>query len=168
MTGRRSKLTPERTARICDLLSQGVTQKIAALASGVAENTYYEWLRDGDADLLERAARVEAAAGDDDDLVTFPLTDKAQFAQSVKGALASGAAANVLVIKKASAKNWQAAAWLVERGPFRDEYRRPGFELSGPEGGPIPIDVRADQVREALQELAELEAELDDGPGDAD
>lgn len=45
--GRPDKLTPERQARICELLANGHSIGVAASKSGIAPETYYRWKNRG-------------------------------------------------------------------------------------------------------------------------
>jgi len=51
-------------------------------------------------------------------------------------------------------KHWTAAAWLLER-THPDEYARPiRTEISGPDGGPVPVEVGASELLAQLRGLA--------------
>lgn len=95
--GKRGKLTPETAARICELLSQGNYDHVAASASGVAPRTFSSW--------LTKAQDPE----------TDPTGVYAEFAELVEQAQAVGEGHNVSTIKQAARTNWTAAAWLLER-----------------------------------------------------
>lgn len=55
------------------------------------------------------------------------------------------------VITRRTAPAWQAAAWWLERRLPQRYARR--FELSGPDGGPIPIEDRAAALADALRDF---------------
>lgn len=94
MAGRKSKLTPERQERICELLRAGNYAGVAAKAAGIAESTFYAWIERGE------KARTGAFA---------------EFAEAVKKAEAEGETAALEIIQTAALESWQAAAWLLER-----------------------------------------------------
>ena len=93
----RSKLTEELIKEAARLIEAGNYQKHVAQALGIAEETWYRWLREGE------------ASDNPDDL-------KRQFYESVKKAEANAIARNVALIQRAAQEgNWQAAAWWLER-----------------------------------------------------
>ena len=51
--------------KICKLVSEGMTQKDAAILSGISETTFYEWIKeevgDAEADIRSFRSRVEAS-----------------------------------------------------------------------------------------------------------
>jgi hypothetical protein len=86
------KYTPETVERICQFLKAGNTRKTSAIASGIGETTFYEW-----------------------------MNDKPEFSESIKRAEEEAVARNVAIINKAAQDTWQAAAWWLERRR-RDEF----------------------------------------------
>lgn len=66
--GRPTKLTPEIQKAICDMLEIAVAEKHAAEANGIAEQTFHEWMRRGEAgespydDFYVAATRARARA----------------------------------------------------------------------------------------------------------
>ena len=67
MRGRRSRLTPELTTAICDLVAQAVPLKHAAASQGIAESVIHEWLtkgREGKRGYVCLARAVERARGE--------------------------------------------------------------------------------------------------------
>lgn len=154
-TGRRTLLNADRQDTICEYLRQGATQNHAAQASGIHRDTYFDWLARGRDDEAQRIAQAEADGGDPLDLDTYPKTIHSAFVDAVEQAIGEGAMSNLLLIRRAAAtpKNWTAAAWLLERGPLRDEYRRPGLEVTGAGGGPIAVDLTGAQAKQAVKDL---------------
>jgi transposase len=106
--GRPSELTPEVTERVCQVLRAGNYLEVAAVAAGISRSTCYDWLKRGDP---EGTAPADA-----------PYRD---FRESVEKARAEGEARNVTLIAQAAPKNWQAAAWLLER-QFPERWGRSG------------------------------------------
>lgn len=120
------KLTPELSKEICGYIAQGLTKKTAIDACGIAETTFYSWVRKAEADL--NAGRTNVYT---------------QFLQSIKKAETQDKLKRLNVIRKAAADgNWQAAAWELERR-YRDEYGRAAMDvnLGGQKGGE-PIEVK--------------------------
>jgi transposase len=63
------------------------------------------------------------------------------FADAVEKAVHESEVSDIATIKRASEKNWQAAAWRLER-KFPKKWGRHDYvqqELSGPEGGPVHV-----------------------------
>jgi hypothetical protein len=92
--GRPPKLAPEILARICDALRAGNYRETAAAYAGVRKSTLYDWLRRG----------AKAPRG-----IYRELHD------AVEKALADSEARDVALIGKAADRDWQAAAWRLER-----------------------------------------------------
>jgi hypothetical protein len=117
-----TKLTPELQDRVVAYVRAGNYVETAAAAAGVSKVSLYDWLK--------RGARGEAPYD--------------AFADAMAQAVAMAEARDVALIGKAAETQWQAAAWRLER-KFPDRYgRRERHEVSGPDGGPIPVAVDAD------------------------
>ena len=84
--GRRSKLNPQVAERAAELIEMGLTYTQTADALGVGRTTFHRWRKENET-----------------------------FRDTLKKAEAQGVAAMLGVIRAASAKSWQAAAWLLER-----------------------------------------------------
>ncbi len=124
--GRPSKLTPERQERIVELIRAGNYMEIAAQAAGIDVSTLYRWLQRGE---KARSGKYR------------------QFRDAVMRARVEAEARAVVVVQKAALDDWRAASWWLERA-FPDRWgRRQKLEHSGPEGGPIPAEVRVTLVR---------------------
>lgn len=120
------KLTPELSKEICNYIGQGLTKKTAIDACGIAETTFYAWLRRAETDLDAGRNNVYT-----------------QFLQSIKKAETADKLNRLKVIRQAAADgNWQAAAWELERR-YRDEYGRAAMDvnLGGQKDGE-PIEVK--------------------------
>lgn len=92
--GAKSKLTPETMERICRLVREGNTYRVSAVASGIDEKTFHNWLRQG---------RLTTSG------VYF------EFFQQIKKAEAEAAVAMMGCVRDAAPKSWQAATWWLER-----------------------------------------------------
>lgn len=83
---RPSKYTPEAVQKIVQAVTAGNTRETAAAYAGITATTLYDWLK-----------------------------HKAEFSEAVKKAEADAEVAAVTIIRTAMPKNWQAAAWYLER-----------------------------------------------------
>ncbi|MHA2264310.1 MAG: helix-turn-helix domain-containing protein [Candidatus Thorarchaeota archaeon] len=90
----RSKLTPELQAKVVEYIQEGNYDKVAAQAVGITRATFYRWIRLG---------RKEQSG------------PHYEFYLAVEKAKALGEVALLQTIKRASARTWQAAAWILER-----------------------------------------------------
>ena len=120
------KLTAELSKEICGYIAQGLTKKTAIDACGIAETTFYMWMRKAEKDLEDGKDNVYT-----------------QFLQSIKKAETADKLNRLKVIRKAANDgNWQAAAWELERR-YRDEYGRAAMDvnLGGQKDGE-PIEVK--------------------------
>ncbi len=101
-TGRTPKLTTTATAAVVQAISTGNTRDVAAAYAGVGRTTLFQWLAKG---------RVEAQGIYRD------------FLNAVEKAEADAVVVSVALIRTAAQKNWQAAAWWLERR-YPDEWGR--------------------------------------------
>ena len=97
---RNQKVTDERVAKILDALTGGCTRRAAAGYAGIHPATLYRML-DADATLRELVEKAEAAAE----------------------------ARATAVIADAFGKNWQAAAWWLERRKHEDYAQRQRVDM---------------------------------------
>ena len=86
------KYTKEKVTEIARYVRSGIPNKYAAEASGINEDTFYEWMK-----------------------------SKSEFSEAIKKAEADAVARNVLIVEKEAEKTWQAAAWWLERR-HRDDF----------------------------------------------
>lgn len=73
------------TDEICKWLRAGNNQEDSAILAGIAECTFYAWMK------------------------------KPKFSEAIKKALVECKAKNIDIIQKAAQKTWQASAWWLER-----------------------------------------------------
>jgi hypothetical protein len=99
---RPTKLNPELIIEICDKIERGVTQKTAALTSGITEHTFHNYINRG----------KQETEG-----IYF------QFFQSLKKSQANLKATYEQLIFDAAHKDWKAAMTYLER-KYPDEYGR--------------------------------------------
>jgi hypothetical protein len=115
--GRRPKLTPEVQALIVTYLRAGNYVETAAVLAGIHKDTFYDWVKRG----RRGEAQYEA------------------FVLEIDRAMAHAEAREVARIVKAAEREWQAAAWRLERRYPQRWGRLVRQELSGPEGGPLEV-----------------------------
>lgn len=131
--GRKSKLTPELQAKIVQAILGGNYDYIAAQHAGIGETTFYRWLTEGE--------KPQSGV-------------KREFWVAVKNASAQAEVRNVALIETAATKNWQAAAWLLERQHNGRWGRKERQEHVGEGGGPVVVTM-ADLVKKAAEEDSE-------------
>lgn len=104
----RSKLlTPELTAKVVEVLREGNYANTAITVVGIHKDTYYEWLKKGEAG--------------EDGYVDFFEAVEAASAEAEREALA--------VVRRGN-EGWQSSAWFLERRfPSRFAKREPDYDL---------------------------------------
>ncbi len=122
--GRRCKLTPELQDRIVELIRAGNYIETVCQAVGIGKTTFYRW--------LERGRNSKTKKG-----------KFWEFWNAIKKAESEAEAFYLDQIRKAAVEGrWQAAAWYLER-KYPDRWgRKDRHELSGPDGGPIELEVK--------------------------
>ena len=96
--GRKSRLTDELAQRMLQVIRSGGYDEAACALVGVSQQVFREWMRRGNPE------------------GTAPLDEPfRRFRAEVEKARAESEARSVAVIANAAPKNWQAAAWLLER-----------------------------------------------------
>lgn len=117
--GRKPKLTPERTARIIELIKAGNYIEVACAASGISEHTYFNWIAIG--------RSIESEHGEESEEWPSELTqyeaDCGRFFQAIKIATAEAEAYAVTTIRAQMPQNWAAAMTYLERR-FPGRWRR--------------------------------------------
>jgi len=150
-------LTDEMHDRIVQTLRLGNYVEHAASYAGISRATLYNWLKKGD------AARAKAEAGE-------PLDDNeqryARFSEDVDTARAAAIVRNVGIIQQAAQTNWQAAGWFLERTAPQHFSRQIRTEVSGPDRGPVQVQVTRDELIDEISRL--LEVVTDNGTDDED
>lgn len=148
--------------KVLSALRAGATWELAAATAKVNQATPREWNTRG-AEVVKALPDEGATLADDvpDETVAylaFHLEAEAAKIGTVVGALRT--------IDRASRKgDVRAATEVLKRHPDAKPYRPdPRLELTGPEGGPIPVSVR-DKARESLAKMAERLAENAEGKG---
>ncbi len=93
--GRPTKMTADRVARLQEALRGGHTRVTAAALAGIGTSTLYAW--------MAAANRPDAAP------------EFVEFLDAIKTAEVEAEDALLAIIRDAAAKQWQAAAWILER-----------------------------------------------------
>lgn len=112
---RPSKFTPELGEKVVTALRAGCYAETAAAYAGISKNTLYRWLREG-----ERAKSGE----------------KHEWKLHYDRALIESELVALGRIRKAAERNWQAAAWYLERRKPH-EWGRRRVEVTGADGKPV-------------------------------
>jgi transposase-like protein len=136
-SGQSPKLTPEVKDQIVQLLRTGNYVKTAAAAAGVSERSYRNWMQLGDPEGTAPERAIYRA-----------------FREEVEVAIAEGEAVMVrVVMSEAANRNWQAAAWFLERAHPK-HWARP----SQREGASSEADKAAEADFDEFREEDELAA----------
>lgn len=117
-TGRPPVFTMEIQDRIVKAILIGAYVETAAISAGITKETLYTWMKDG---------------------IKRPDSPYRGFSDAVNKAIADAELHDIATIEKASVRNWQAAAWKLERRNWQRWGRKDKQELSGPNGGPIQL-----------------------------
>jgi len=130
MSGRKGKFNEERVKMIIDAINAGNYNDVAAQYAGIDVATFYRWLVEGE--------NAQSGA-------------KHEFYEAVKIAQARAEVRNVAIIETAAPRNWQAAAWWLERKNYDRWGRKERTELVGEGGGPVLLSM-AELVKKAAEE----------------
>jgi len=94
-TGRPTSFTAAKATRIVEAIRRGIPFKLAAAAGGVSYNTFARWRNEGTHPDSPRHLR--------------------EFCHQVRTAESDAAQRFLGLIEAAAQRNWQAAAWMLER-----------------------------------------------------
>jgi hypothetical protein len=148
--GRPSLFTEDRREAFLTATRLGTSRDLAASAAGWSRSAAFAYLERG------RAAR---------DLTRIPARDRSfvEFVDAVEKAEATMVQAALAQIVRAAQmpQHWTAAAWLLERR-FPETYGRRSVEVTGKDGGPIPVEVTASELLAQLRRVAEDEDKVED------
>lgn len=186
-TGRPTKLTqklregPDGAAitvadEIIERIRSGAGTQDAAASVGIARSTLTDWLREGARHAARRLAgekltAKERALADFSDREAQAIAEWKVEQEIQLGLLSTGRSRTIITEKRDSAGNLlektertegiepndRVITWRLERR-FPEQYGRQRLEITGPEGGPIPLSIR-EQASEALTAAAERLAE---------
>lgn len=139
--GRKPKLTKEVTERAVQAIKAGNYNVVAAQFAGVTERTFYSWIEKG-----ESAERKSL----DGETLTDDEASYLHFLQSIRSARNELEVRHTLSVNKAAEKDWRAAAWFLERSFPSRWGRNLRAEVTGRDGGAIPVSVSwAEAVKRA-------------------
>lgn len=155
MPGKRSALllTDEVHDRIVGTLRLGNYVEHAASYAGISRGTLYNWLKKGD----EARAKRESGAELDEVEERY-----ARFSEDVDNARATAVVRNVSIIQQAAQTNWQAAGWWLERTAPQHFGRQMRTEVSGPNQGPVQVNVTRDELIEEITRLLDVVTDDED------
>jgi hypothetical protein len=154
------KFTPEACAQFIQAASLGLPRRLCAQAAGWSESVAYEYLA---------RAHVTRQRQHDGDHLTPTDQRFVRFGEEVEKAEAVHAqSCMAVVINAARQGTWQAGAWALERR-WPDLFGRRFVEVTGEGGGPIRVEVSADDLLARLQGLngrgGVVDAEVVEDPG---
>lgn len=151
--GKRGRGNPEkwsdvgRQARFLDALREGYSIGRACVQAGWAYVSWRQWASESE----QAEARGERCKYSD-------LFD------AYREALRDGDARLYGTIQSAAqAGDWRAASWILERRDSRSWAKAQEVEVTGADGGPVVVDVRA-SLLEAARNLSRAELGIDDDP----
>jgi transposase len=144
--GARTKLTPERVARLVEALEAGNYDESAARYAGISRSIYYAWLARGrkERDRLTGDEKARPLKSEE------PFLD---FLDKVEEAIAKAEVRNVAIIQKAGNTTWQASAWWLERKMPNKWGRHDKQELVGDGGGAIAINISTDDLEAKVEQV---------------
>ena len=176
--GARLLLTRFKAQQIINAVRDGNYLETAARASGVSRATLFGWLQKG----RELRAQLEAKVGQtiEVDRAVWEADNKArqggkldtlahireigknekgwvyvEFLDGVEKAQARAEMNAVQKLVKHGDKNWRAALAYLERTNFEKWGRKDRLEVSGPQGGPVPVAVVMAQMEATLESLSD-------------
>lgn len=116
--GRPTKLTPEVQDRLLAAIRAGNYLDTSAAHAGIHRDTLHAWMRDG---------------------ANAKSPELQEFSDAVQKAIGDAESMHVARIAAASSKQWQAAAWWLERR-YPDRWgQKLRQEVTGEGGGPIKV-----------------------------
>lgn len=149
MSGRKTKLTEEVQTQFTGLIAQGIFVRQACEFVGISEQTIYNWMARGSAEIL----RLE------NDSKAKPIKKEApyvSFFQQVKKAENTSEIRSVTQWQNAIKDgDWRAAKDFLARR-FPDRWS-PRIEITGAEGAPVQVNMNVDVVTLEQKVLAVLE-----------
>ncbi len=142
--GRPTKLTPEVSKRIVELVGAGNFPETACVAAGVARPTLRAWLKEA-ADLQQAVTDGKLRR------LNAKQTALVGFLTEMEKAMGLAESMHVMLVAKAAGKDWRASAWWLERmakahwAPTLNVGGKIG--LTGDDGGPVQIATWSDLAK---------------------
>ena len=138
--GRPTDCTPAVTARMVTALEMGQPVRACCRYAGISHVSHYDWLK----------------RADDGDGPPF-----SNYANAVRAAQVVGEQLHLGVLHAAAKDGeWRASVEML-RFMRPAEYGKQQIEVSGPEGGPVQVDLRT-KIAEVLAERSDKEAGVPD------
>jgi hypothetical protein len=148
--GRPTKLTDELQGKIIEAIRGGCYIETAVAYAGINKDTFYAWLRRG-------AAELDRANGNGRNRVRIAEQPYIEFSDAVIQAQAETEMIDIVRIGLAGREDWKAAAWRLAR-KFPERWgRRDALELTGPNKGPIELEVSS--IAEVTRDAARIKVE---------
>jgi hypothetical protein len=116
-----SKFNETTKAKIIEALEYGATYELASNYAGITYQSFRNWIKRGEAEM----ARLETPR-------TKPREDESpyvEFVERVRQSEGKAAVKWLLKIEQAAKRNWQAAAWKLERR-YPGAYGRKSVDLT--------------------------------------
>ncbi len=105
MAGRKTKISKELIDEICTYKENGLSDKDVCDMVGIDQSTFCRWLKEAETGI----------DGNDSSKPAANLELKKELSEEIKKAKVAFKAYHIQNINKASKKNWQASAWVLER-----------------------------------------------------
>lgn len=145
--GRKTLLNQQRLEAITTMLRAGAYVDDACRSVGIHKATFYNWLQRGNVQRERLNAGLEIEPKEEQFL---------EFLDAVEEADAEGIIGHLMNIDHAAKTGtWQASAWILERKQPRKWGRFERTEISGPEGGPIHINVSTEELERKVARILE-------------
>ncbi len=131
MAGRKTKLNPEVQKEIVKRIRAGNYIRVACQAVGISHTTYFDWLKKGEED----------------------KSPYAEFLDAVKKAESEAHVEYVAIVASHAPKQWQAAAWWLERRFPELWGRRDRLDIKGE----IIAEKKVDKIEEKFSHMTPKE-----------
>lgn len=167
------KFSQEVAESIIGAIAAGAHIGTACDLAGITHKTYCDWVKRGGRLLLKAKQRAEAAGAPMEQVFDYvdPPEERgfALFVDRLRKAFAQGQITYLSFIRRAAQKQWQAAAWMLERR-WPEEWGRRRLEITGQDGEPVggttvsvylPSNAREDTVTGVVVRQRTLRPTLD-------